>query len=356
MAGTLMLTVKVAHIFQRRFSVDELEKALKHTHLYLLTRRPRVIISSLRKKKFRDGVVIAEVDIDGSDGRAVSLTVEVDVPSGTSDREMRVYEDGAYFSMMTSSGLLHGDSWSLASLGTGAQAEVAKHEVLYVGQAFGKAGSQNVSTRTRRHETLQKIYEDHAGSAWDVFVVPLLMSEFSFTNDDHIDDSEEGPSLDKFIEYFINLERLPQKSSVDLIEHSLISFFDTPYNDLLRSWEPTAPTRAMRKMQEAGFRLLQVHLDGWGGLARFYSKAAPALPRSWLISQEIPSSPRRPTFRNLGDGVRLETRLKYSPETWLLAHGQDFVASQAEGSIAVLKVFGSEAPSIRRPPDVPLVP
>ena len=351
MAGTLMLTVKVAHIYQRRFSNADLDAALRITHLYLITRRPRVALESMRVKVPSQGLGTGHFAFSSSTGKATLRALDFSVPAGTVTKDMHIYADGSYFSISAPLVTLHGDSWSLASMATGAALDTAKHEVLYVGQAFGTAGSESVPTRTKRHETLQKIYEDHHNSEWDVFVAPLLMTEFQFTNDDHIDDMEDGPSLDKYFEYFINLDRRPQKTAVDLIEHSLISFFQPPYNEQLRNWNANSPTSAMRKMQDAGFRLLQVHLDGWGGLARFYSAAAPSLPRSRLISLELPSPPKRPKFRRV-DIAEDGYKRKVGPESWLIDNGQEVVTNMAEDSVALLKVFGPNAPALRRPPQI----
>jgi hypothetical protein len=77
--------------------------------------------------------------------------------------DFRSYLDGSYFSFRANGALIHGDSWALASLASNAREDIARQEIMYVGQAFGSSGSTNAVERTRRHQKLQRIYEHHAG-------------------------------------------------------------------------------------------------------------------------------------------------------------------------------------------------
>jgi hypothetical protein len=134
----------------------------------------------------------------------------------------RTFEDGAYFAINneSDSSVLHGDSWALASFLSGAPEAIADKEVLYIGQAYGKDGEQNSWLRTRRHETLQHIYEEHGGSEWDIFVTPLRIEHSWFGSDDHLDDIEEdGPDLLKMIGVF--WESLPDYSGSRILNQGL---------------------------------------------------------------------------------------------------------------------------------------
>ncbi len=220
-----------------------------------------------------------------------------------------------------------------------------------MGQAYGHDGSSNSWRRTRRHSRLQKIYEDHSGEDWSIFVSPLSVVKTERSSDDHIDDQEEptvnilGMSADDAFYDFRRKSILP--SSIDLIEHALITYFAPPYNELLKEWRPERPTVAMVKMKSAGFRLLQIHLDGWQGLARYYS-AQTKQDRSHLV-----------LLGAEGDSREHDPRVIYDPsvDNWrleLLVMRYRELLDAAETSTAVLSIFGEEAPRLRRPPEVRL--
>ena len=173
------------------------------------------------------------------------------------------------------------------------------------------------------------------------------------SSDDHIDDQEEptvnilGMSADDAFYDFRRKSILP--SSIDLIEHALITYFAPPYNELLKEWRPERPTVAMVKMKSArASRLLQIHLDGWQGLARYYS-AQTKQDRSHLV-----------LLGAEGDSREHDPRVIYDPsvDNWrlelLVMVGCRELLDAAETSTAVLSIFGEEAPRLRRPPEVRL--
>ncbi|WP_238428065.1 hypothetical protein, partial [Frankia nepalensis] len=126
--------------------------------------------------------------------------------------------------------------------------------------------------------------------------------------------------------------------------------FNPPYNELLKEWKVSNPTGAMRQMQAAGFRLLQVHLNGWMGLARFYSQQESELLRSRLISHDIPPEPRRPALRGISATHLSDWRF----QAHLVREGSAVFSNLDEYSGVELRVFGNDAPPIRVPPEVAL--
>jgi hypothetical protein len=95
--------------------------------------------------------------------------------------------------------------------------------------------------------------------------------------------------------------------TVELLEYALIAYFVPPYNEKLTEWRAEAPTRPMRQMSEAGFRLLKVHLNGVDGLARFYSRQVPQASRSHLVIHDLPTGDRRVVPRGIST-TRLSPR------------------------------------------------
>ncbi|MFE3187692.1 hypothetical protein ACFXHA_01705 [Nocardia sp. NPDC059240] len=350
MAGTLVYRLRVEHIYQRRFDSADLAVALRFSHWYIITRRPitKIVAESVR---IDDQILTADFSTHTLDGVARVGTSGSDFEQLGGVRDFRVYADGAYFSMYVGDQLVHGDAWALASLLSGAESDIAGQEVMYIGQAFGDDGSSNAWHRTQNHKKLQRIYEDHVDSGYEIFVAPLAFEDGQWTSDDHIDDSEQGPSLEEYLKTFRTSAGNPITSTaVDLIEHSLISYFVPPYNEKLTEWRAGDPTLAMQAMRSAGFRLLQVILDGWGGLARFHSAQSSALLRSHVISQDIPPEPRLPVLR----GISAPTLSDWRLDAIRVREGQAMFTALTEHSDVILRVFGVEAPRLRRPPAVHL--
>lgn len=350
MSGTMNYTVKTQHVYQRKFDSDSLGRALGSSHWYIISRRPsvRIIPESVN---LDDNILTLSVITRDSVHCAKEVhSLVADLGFGWAATNFEVHADGAYFSFFSNEKLMHGDAWALASLLSHAREDFARQEVLYIGQAFGKGGAGNAWERTRNHEKLQRIYEDHVGYDWDIFVSPLILEKRSWSTEDHIDDADEGPSLTAYYEHFADHNGRIRKASVDLIEHSLISYFAPPYNERLKEWRPSNPTDAMRKMQSGGFRLLHVYLNGWMGLTHFYSHQESEQIRSHFISQDIPPEPRPPVLRGISSprlsGWRLDAKL--------VKEGRAIFADMAEYSGVELKIFGDEAPVVRIPAEVVL--
>jgi hypothetical protein len=345
MAGTLSYSVRARHVFQRKFADPEsFSKALSSCRWYIITRRPSVRIVS-ESVRLDDNIITLDAvtrDSLDSDRRAHHLAADLAL-AGTA-KAFEVYANGAYFSALIDDQLIHGDAWALASLLCHARPDIARQEVLYIGQAA------NVWERIQSHKKLQRIYEDHAGDDWDIFVAPLVLEKRSWSTEDHIDDADDGPDIAAYYEKFAVHAEGILKPSIDLIEHSLISYFRPRYNELLKEWPPSNPTDAMRKMQSARFRLLHVHMNGWMGLARFYSHQEPEPIRSHFISHDIPPKPRRPSLRGISAPQLSEWRI----DARLVEDGRVIFANLAEYSGVELNVFGDKAPAVRVPPEVAL--
>jgi hypothetical protein len=351
MAGSLGYSLKVANVYQRRFDSETLATALTGSHLYIISRRPAVRIDRSSVRVYAHQITFDVVTNKSirSDPERHSLVLNFEHSLEVED--FRTYSNSTYFSFRANGFLIHGDAWALASLASNAGTALATQEVLYVGQAHGQDGSSNSWQRTRRHSTLQKIYEDHSGEDWSIFVSPLIVVKTERSSEDHIDDQQEptvnilGMSADDA--FYDSRRKIILPTSIDLIEHALITYFAPPYNELLKEWRPERPTVAMGKMKSAGFRLLQIHLDGWQGLARYYA-AQTKQNRSHLVLLGTEADSRehdpRVSYDSSVDNWRLEL---------LVMHYRELLDA-AETSAAVLSIFGEEAPRVRRPPEVRL--
>jgi hypothetical protein len=345
--------IRPRHVYQRKFDSADLGGVFKGSHWYIISRRPsvRLVPDSLRIEK--SVLYFDVVTRESLPGPLVTVSLRLDTSRAGDASKLKSHADGAYFSFAINERLVHGDAWALASLASGAHPLLARQEVMYIGQAFGQGGETNAWHRTRVHEKLQQIYADHAGAEWDVFLTPLALQRGSISSMDHIDDDDDDDDSSGFMGYYDHFATWAgglRKPAVDLIEHGLISYFRPHYNQKLLKWEPAEPTAAMRKMREIGFRLVHVHLDGWEGLARFYSAEQQIDVRSHFISHDLPKAPMRPALRRVS-ASRLST---WSLEANLVRHGHRYIAEAAEASGVSLMIFGETAPTIRTPPQVVL--
>jgi hypothetical protein len=237
-AGTLNYRVEIDHIYQRRFDLpDSFATALARSHWYLITRRPAVRLVPGSVELDDDIVSVDAVTRDDVNAPQRTHTVGADFRRFGRPHDFEIMAEGAYFSMGIDETVFHGDAWAFASLLTNAASELACQEVLYIGHAFGTDGSRNAWIRTSNHEKLQRIYEDHVGTDYDIFVVPLSLESRQWSSSDHIDDADDGPDLAAYYEFFADPEsgRI-RKGAVDLVEHSLISYFSPFYCEKLTEW------------------------------------------------------------------------------------------------------------------------
>ena len=350
MAGTITIGVRPVHIYQRRFDSADLAVALQNSHLYLITRRPQVRLdpASVLSKPY--GVKVDVVSRREGHAEEWRQRIVIPAPDGEVISSFRLHADGSYFSLSSGERTIHGDAWAFASFFMDANEEIAGQEVMYVGKAYGQDGSSNVWERTRKHETLSRIYEDHLPGGWDVFVTPLEVEYATMSSADHINDYDDGPDLfGAYYGRYVEMETgRVLGPGIDLAEHAMIAYFVPHYNKNLLEWCAAKPTKDMQTMRSGGFRLLHVHFNGWWGLSRFYSRQVPAKVRSHLISHDLPPNPSSSVTRGIGSADLVSWRAQLS----LVANGHEIFASDAERAGVALRVFGERAPEERRPPEV----
>ncbi len=145
-------------MFQRKFADPETYgKALNSCRWYIIARRPsvRIIPESVR---LDDNIITLEVVTRNSvhsDRQAHHLAADLELAG--SAKNFEVHANGAYFSVLIDDQLIHGDAWALASLLSHARLDIARQEVLYIGQAT------NFWKRTQSHKKLLRIYAEHSG-------------------------------------------------------------------------------------------------------------------------------------------------------------------------------------------------
>ncbi|WP_157930402.1 hypothetical protein [Glycomyces xiaoerkulensis] len=347
MAGTLGFKLAVRHTYQRRFTRQDLDTALAGCHWYLISARPAVRIIP-DSERLDDGILTVGFQEAGAgDSSGTAALYGAEYADTDHDATFHVHEGGSYFSLRFPGVHLHGDSWSLAAFLSGGGPDLARHEILYIGKAYGD-GRRTAATRTAQHETLQTIYEDYLDQRMDIFVTPLMLAKSTWSSDDHIDDTEPGPDIDAYERVFATRDGVVSGSTVDLIEHSLIAHFSPAYNVNLSKWQAPRQTEPMRQMRSAGFRLLNVHLDTSDGLARFCSATQPEARRSHFIYHDVPPAPRKAVPR----GISAMEISQWRPEARLVREGPDMFSDLAEQRDLMFRTFGDEAPAERKPSSI----
>jgi hypothetical protein len=346
-SGRVSYSISAGHVYQRKFGNDELARALKGFHLYFVSRRPATRIDERSIRQLGSSTSLDVVIFNPAD-RSVRERLPMNIAWGFQSATFRTYLNGSYFSVCSKDGeLLHGEAWALATSILGAPKGVADQEVLYVGQSFGQLGERSAYDRTKEHNKVQRIYEEHAGEAWDVFISPIIIEETRCDNWDHLPDDGEGFEVEATLALAGDKRRGngAPKLSVDIVEHALITAFQPPYNIKLIEWTPSNPTAAMRKFQVWGFRMMSVTLNGIDGMARYYTTASPSRDRGRTFYLGLTEIPKRPRLDPL-DPVNWDYVMQ------IHAQAMSRLAHMAETSEVILHWFGRSAPALRKPPEI----
>ncbi|MGH8010183.1 MAG: hypothetical protein ACREQ3_24580 [Candidatus Binatia bacterium] len=335
MPGTVHISTSAVHTFQRRFGTAELRRAVGAANLYLVSRRPRTRLElrTTRNPWQRRERVMVQV------GNAWYEMGNVGID------QLGVSPDGRYFKGLVAERPVHGEAWALATVISGAL-DFSKHEILYVGK------SEDVEARLAKHATLQRIYEDHSTSDWDIFVTPLLIEQTYLTNDDHIDDDGSRVHDEAIFNLMDALggraRGRASRTAISLAEHAMITYFCPEYNRQLRSWNAQKKTPEMELLWRAGHHLAVVMVQGAFELAAFFG--AGRVPRRvHVIAAEVPANPRLKGFGaislsevevpDVAEGLRM------------LVESSKEAQDMYEASPALLTIFG-EAPADSVPSDL----
>jgi len=329
MAGTALYEVGALHTYQRALENDGIRAALQESHLYIVSRRPRTTVTVARAGLGRPRLVTRTRDVRSAQDIVLSTDAVQDPTSRSDD---------AYWSGIVNGAPVHGEAWHLAALLSDRATSISAHEVLYVGQAYGTAGSRHTGHRTSSHSTLQKIYEDHRAREWDVFVTPLVVGKLLSLNDDHIDDAIgglEGGLLESILQHERNTVA---ENTVDVVEHLLISYFRPKYNKKLLDW---VDAKHLAPLRNGGYRLVSVQLQALHELAAFFSATRTSPHRSHRILAEVPALPEGTEFTIGGWD---EVDLPEISGIALLAAATATTSELARSSSGILRVFGDSGP------------
>src|SRR5450755_293418 len=117
-------------------------------------------------------------------------------------------------------------------------AEAIKHDVVYVGQAFGRHGERTAWDRLKRHETVQRILAETSpdkqvwltlASISDLNVFPEIDPRFPTQKSSAEDDEHIRHVIDA-----VYNDAFKEKEAVALAEAGLIRYFQPHYNDRMK--------------------------------------------------------------------------------------------------------------------------
>jgi hypothetical protein len=137
------------------------------------------------------------------------------------------------------------------------------HEVLYVGQCKpGGSTGRTVFDRLDSHQTLQKIYSEHQGSSSDIAIALIDISETYLSNTAANGWGDPDADPPAWLDWAAGAdETAKSQATVNLVEGTLIRFFNPPYNRALTSSFPRQEQAPVRQMRELGIGHLFVALD-----------------------------------------------------------------------------------------------
>ena len=328
MAGTVLYEISTLHTYQRRLVTTALIEALEHSHLYVISRRPRSLVRTrtsiigLRQKL----ITTTRAKINT---KPVSHRVKWVITP-------RVSHDGAYWQGTIRNQAVHGEAWHLAALASDRDSGVCAHEVLYIGKSFEPDGRGNTNTRTNSHSKLQAIYERHQVSNWDIFVTPLQVEYGTYFSDDHIQDISEGPNIQYLLDRYADPVNFARQT-VGLIEHLLISYFRPGWNEKLLDW--TKATNHHR-LAANDFRLVTAQFQGANELPQFWSETRPQA-RTHAIAAQVPGSSETSQFKI---GTLEDLGSAAGPVIKMIQESSRSVTTAAEGSAGLLRIFGDDSP------------
>jgi hypothetical protein len=257
-------------------------------HLYIVCRRPR-IAAIPSEWTFTTSTVSAVFTSQVGDEKR---RFEVEGPNSFNDDETEVACEYPFtwIDLRSSTGEYAGGRVAhLLPYLSGHRPELDL-EVLYVGQAYGQAGSRSARDRLLSHETLQGIYAEAISNAPDqeVWLVMLGLEEpYSMI--------QLGPTAPvPFIEptedeIGADLARLwtglTEQQQVNLAEASLIKYFEPPYNEIYKRTFPSPAHKTYSECYDLDLNSVGFEIETQVLAAKLYSESRSS---SWIHSEVFP--------------------------------------------------------------------
>jgi hypothetical protein len=257
---TLVITVAGMYLLRAQdlplVDVADLDASVQ-CHLYVISRAPRISIDP-DTVEIGESVITGEVLIHKEDDAERSAFV-LPHQIGPGPLTWRTSWPHEAFEILDSEGT-RAQGGVCALLGHYAHvwpAEADRHEILYVGQAFGSAGDRTAWDRLKKHETLQRILADQNPDT-QVWLTLAAVSDVQLLQEisprpGRLTDDEDNEHINQVFKQF-HEEGFHERECVALSEAGLIRGWQPEYNDLLKY---TFPSRRQVSLENA--RDLDLH-------------------------------------------------------------------------------------------------
>ncbi len=223
-------------------------------HIYMICRRPRVIID-VEKFKFNGDNIDLSFKIQNKD-KFDSLDLTLTNPFGTDDVKIESEYPYNKFSFISNERTIvaktavllqnlprhqfHGDFLDL--------------EILYIGQSYGVDGARTAPERLKRHETLQAIYAESLNKNPDqeIWLMLLSFEQIGLTMFDgrtKFTDAEREEDKPRAVNFFQTIWNggITEQQFINFTEAALIRFFRPIYN---KEYKDTFPNPAHKTYVE----------------------------------------------------------------------------------------------------------
>ena len=149
------------------------------------------------------------------------------------------------------------------------------HEVLYVGQAYGKSGERTAWDRLRRHETVQRILSENPldQQVWLTLAAisdANMTSEIDPTVSAEMTDEQDNAHIDSVARAATD-GTFEGRVGVALAEAGLISFFKPHYNQVFKDRFPDPEHVSLSSARDLDLYGLVVEMQGYTVNARYWS-------------------------------------------------------------------------------------
>ena len=253
-------------------------------HIYMITRRPRVYIDKNGLTFTEEKVFLTfRAQIEDS---FEEITVELINNRKSDDLRLETIYPYSVFKVFDKGiEIVHSDAsvYLTKLLENGYQlGEFANNfdlDVLYVGQAYGKAGSRKASDRLKSHSTMQSIYEEANRNNPDKEILLCLFTfkQWLLTSFDGTKKlSPEQIKLDdehmKNVMNRVMFEGITEQQEINFTEAALIKYFQPPYNIEYKNTFPNPVHSTYSECYDIDVNSICLELNTEDIFCRLYSK------------------------------------------------------------------------------------
>ncbi|MGW5380696.1 hypothetical protein ACWESM_35155 [Nocardia sp. NPDC003999] len=235
-------------------------------HLYVVTETPRVLIppstvmaqgsliAGEARRQVEDSFESCEFRFKYIDGSQLQWNSEYP------------YEDYSIIDISSNSTILSANAHETIAHGSEVADEWCEHNVLYVGQAFGRAGERQAFDRLRSHSTLQRIYAERRPDK-EVWLSLCAITDVAILYTSHPSDhgvvrGGEDLAHARKVHERVNNPRFYGREGVALAEAGLIRYFQPKYNQIFKDNFPDPNHVSLAECLDLDLHTLVVEFQG----------------------------------------------------------------------------------------------